>query len=454
MISEIVQSSYVSLLNSVYSLCMKKLSKQTREFLIQVIFVVFALYFILFRMAGIYDILLFEQDICQFLGALLLMLVAFLSMDSEVRIVQWRNSLLLPMFLMGLIIIGVGLMHPIGGGYGFFGIMLISVYPCLYLAWNNRCDYEVLFDKIAIAFMSSGAIYFIYYLYLDYTNKELETVGRHTGGMANANFLSFLGIAVCCSALYLLYRCFQKIAQNNTISIIFSVTAMVMGFVLIIMGGSRSAILIFIACVATVIFIQAKNNIFADKEGNHSRLIILLVIGFLVAALCAAIALKNTSFLARFDFRNGDAEQFSSGRIGIWRSYASQLNILGHDMSNVDWEVLTAGIATLHAHNTFLEFSYRCGIGVGILIIVFQLVAGILTLIIMFDKHRVKDYEVFTILFSIHYLVLSLLDIATIPMTNYAAFFFYICVMPLFVSNKNNSVNESKYINKHDKVRE
>ena len=168
--SKIMQSSYVGLMNCIYNRITKRIPVIIREKLILVVLLILAFYFIAFRSRDIYPTLLNEQDICQFFGACLLMIVAILSMREEISIVPWRTSLMIPYLLFALGLIAIGLMHPIGGGYGFFGLMLLSVYLCLYLVWNNRGDYETLFDMIALAFMIAGTVYFIWFAYADYTD--------------------------------------------------------------------------------------------------------------------------------------------------------------------------------------------------------------------------------------------------------------------------------------------
>ena len=438
MLSKIIQSSYVELMNCIYNRITRKIPVSTREKLILVIFVVLAVYFIVFRSRDIYPTLLNEQDLCQFFGGCLLIIAAFLSMRGEITTVPWRNSLTVPYLLFALGLVGIGLMHPIGGGYGFFGLMLLSVYLCLYLVWNNRGDYETLFDMIALAFMLAGTVYFIWFVYADY--KGIETVwesvyaGRHEGGLYNANFLSFLGLGVSCCALYYFYRSVTKIGKKSFLAIGYGLAAIVMGSVLIVKGGSRAAILVLFANAAIIVFFLVKRVLIASGKGRISK-VPLIIIGCIILLAILVVGSKyNLLFAFRFDFSNQNADQFSSGRIGIWKNYAQHLTLLGHDMSSVNWDALTGGMNTRHAHNNFLDYSYRSGVAVGLCLIAFQLIAGIITLVCMFKRKMNRGYEVFVVIFTVQYLIFSLVDIATLPMTNYGAFFFFICVAPLFTT--------------------
>jgi len=433
--SKIVQSSYVALMNCIYNRITKRIPVIIREKLILVVLLILAFYFIAFRSRDIYPTLLNEQDICQFFGACLLMIVAILSMREEISIVPWRTSLMIPYLLFALGLIAIGLMHPIGGGYGFFGLMLLSVYLCLYLVWNNRGDYETLFDMIALAFMIAGTVYFIWFAYADYTDIEVIYEDRHQGGFYNANFLSFAGISLCCAALYYFYRSLTKKSRKSIPAAIYSLIAIIMGSVLIIKGESRSAILILAINVLVVIFFLLKRAIIINKTSKKIKWAIIILVLIVLSAGLVVGSKYDVLSLFRFDFSNQDAEQFSSGRIHLWKGYAQNLTLLGHDMSSVDWNTLTGGMNTRHAHNNFLDYAYRSGILVGICCIALQLVAGIITLICMFKKKINRGYEVFVVIFSVQYLVLSMIDIATLSMTNYGAFFFYICIAPLFMTN-------------------
>ena len=367
------------------------------------------------------------------------MIVAVLGMREEISIVPWRTSLMIPYLLFGLGLVAIGLMHPIGGGYGFFGLMLLSVYLCLYLVWNNRNDYEILFDMIALAFMIAGTVYFIWFVYADYEQTEIviETgfTGRHEGGLYNANFLAFLGTSLCCTALYYFYRSLTKKGKWIVFAVSYSLIAIIMGSVLIVKGGSRSAIMILVINVLVVVFFLLKRAIIIQQNNKTIKwVIVVLVLVVLFAGLIVG-SKYDLLYMFRFDFSNQDAQQFSSGRIGLWKNYAQNLTLLGHDMSSVDWNTLTGGMNTRHAHNNFLDYAYRSGVLVGICCIALQLVAGIITLICMFKRKTNRGYEVFVVIFSVQYLVLSMIDIATLPMTNYGAFFFYICIAPLFMTN-------------------
>ena len=63
-----------------------------------------------------------------------------------------------------------------------------------------------------------------------------------------------------------------------------------------------------------------------------------------------------------------DKEDYSNGRLEIFKSYLDQLNIMGHDEMGA---TLPDGEIAVHAHNIYLQVSYDHGIVVGIVFVIF-----------------------------------------------------------------------------------
>lgn len=67
-----------------------------------------------------------------------------------------------------------------------------------------------------------------------------------------------------------------------------------------------------------------------------------------------------------------EGEDYSNGRMDIFRSYLEQLNMTGHDEMGA---TLADGEIAVHAHNIYLQVAYDHGIGVGILFVIFGAVS-------------------------------------------------------------------------------
>lgn len=107
----------------------------------------------------------------------------------------------------------------------------------------------------------------------------------------------------------------------------------------------------------------------------------------------------------------------------------------GNDFSKTDWTEMT-GDTVAHAHNNFLEYGYRCGIPVATMFILLELFAGLITLKYLFSRKWNRDCYLFAVIFMFMYAVMSMLDIATIPMERYAPFAFYIILTVLIDANE------------------
>lgn len=70
---------------------------------------------------------------------------------------------------------------------------------------------------------------------------------------------------------------------------------------------------------------------------------------------------------------DGSVDDYSNGRIDIWKAYIKELNMTGHDEMGA---VAEDGELLAHAHNVYIQVAYDHGIPVGILF-VFVIVAGI-----------------------------------------------------------------------------
>lgn len=78
----------------------------------------------------------------------------------------------------------------------------------------------------------------------------------------------------------------------------------------------------------------------------------------------------NDASLADMD----ETEDYSNGRMDIFKSYLQQLNMTGHDEMGA---TLEDGTLAVHAHNIYLQVAYDHGIGAGILFVVFGAVSFI-----------------------------------------------------------------------------
>ena len=422
-----MQALMISILNPIYEKWISRIDQKSRELIVGFIFVLLALYFPLCH-SGCLQYLIYTETQRQIFAAIMIFGAALFSMQAPLERVCWNKWIMVPMWLGGLGLLFTRILHPIGSGYAAFGVMLLTVYPCLYFVWINRGDIERLFDIISWVNVLVGVCYIAYSTALLRVYPwKVVVAGRVRGTMNNANLYSMVGMMVACCALYLLYRVWEKKGKRG-----FLLAALVIGIIVMVAGQSRASVLVVAGAIIAVF-------IFAVKCGRLNKRVVRTTV-----AVCCILALGVALFAAlqggasdigddgthisvveRFLPVQKDANNYTSGRIGLWKNYAKHLNLFGNDFTQVDWEELTNNTVG-HAHNNFLEYGFRSGVLVSGVFLFAELTAMIIAAQYLFSKRRVRDYMLFCSLFALAYLLESLVDVATIPMERYAPFFFYL----------------------------
>ena len=89
-------------------------------------------------------------------------------------------------------------------------------------------------------------------------------------------------------------------------------------------------------------------------------------------------------------------DMISNGRITIFKAYAKELNLTGHDEMGA---VLPNGEVAVHAHNTYMQVAYDNGIPVGILFMVLLVFAAVLGARIY--RKNYKDNPILLLIFAV-----------------------------------------------------
>lgn len=422
-----MQRLYMAILNPVYDKFISQIDNKLRMAYVRFVFVGFWIYFILFFSKALKKHILFSHSQRELFAIVLLLAAAIFSMEGPLHPVKWKRRITIPLVLGGMGLIVTGLMHPIGDGYWTFGIMLLLVYPCFYFVWNNRKDYETLFDIVAGTHVNVGVFYFVYSAAL-FNDEMLPDGDRFQATISDPNLYGLVGMAMFCCAAYMIYR-----KNGNKRAVIYYAVAASMGMFEVILGQSRSAMAVCVGAAVTVVWYTIKLKNTCNGERYKKIIMMTLVVSLCLIGGSALLSIsvvssgtEQTGFLARF-IPQGGLDSFTSGRVTLWHNYAEQLNMTGNNFDEVDWYELTV-FGVKHAHNNFLEYGYRCGIPVAVLFTLLEFFAGLLSLKYLFSRRWTKDYYVFTVICMVMYTVMSLIDIATIPMERCAPFLFYIAV--------------------------
>ena len=392
-------------------------------------------------------------------GSVLIILVVF-SIKAPLTKFRWDPILFYLFFIAGLGITAISFLHPVGSGYRAFGLMMMFGFPCLYYVWNNRGDYDTLYKRLSFAACVVGLMFYALCIKLAVGGELSITSGRVNGPLQNANMFSMIGMVMVCSALYIFMACLK-----STPWFILGTASFAVGWEIIFLGVSRLSILVGAGSIlAFLIFGFKKRTDIVAEQGRlktYLKSIIILVVMILVmisGSILLTINDRNTpeqspagsagseahteetegtpeddtvSATDRFDTSDKSLDTYTAGRISLWTSYASHLNMWGNSFDQSKMHEVT-GCSISHAHNNFLEIAYRCGIPVACIHILLELYAGIICIVFLFGKKYREPYHLFAVIFMICYAVESMFDIATIPFERQAPFFFYMALIPLF----------------------
>lgn len=439
-----IQKVFISLLNLGYVVT-SHLNKRAREWLVFIL-IFCTIFFINATRSPVlrdpYIYYFFRSNFSQYmLCTALFILLTLFSVDRTLKEVEWRKGVFYIGFFLGLAMIIVSFIHPVGGGYRLFGFQMAFLFPAFYLVWNNRKDYDVLFSYVSYAMIIVGIIFFVITLVAALKGEMIIAGPRCSGIMSNANCFSLVGLEMYIGVLYL------AVTKRITLpKLVFLSVSAGIGIGIMLLGQMRIAILAVLMCGIFTIFFKLRY--FREPVNRQKILYALLAFALIIVSIKVTYALvdinnralqtinlgevvidQDTDILDRFS--GGDEkgiEQYSSGRTWIWKNYAKHLNFLGNNYENFNKEEMT-GPHFGYAHNVFLEMGYRFGVPIAIWYLLYMLICGIICLFYLFARSKTKEqYLIFPIIAAIVFVLESLLDCALLPFFQPEALIYYISI--------------------------
>lgn len=138
----------------------------------------------------------------------------------------------------------------------------------------------------------------------------------------------------------------------------------------------------------------------------------------------------------------------SAGRIGIWKSYFRELGFNGHSIDytfvvDMGPEYAYLGERTNStAHMTILQMAYNYGLLAGIAYLLFNLIAGIKSIIYAICSQK-SMYRYLPLIISCAYGVISILASCISPISYFIAFVYYYVQCPIVSTKVSNESNTS-----------
>lgn len=133
------------------------------------------------------------------------------------------------------------------------------------------------------------------------------------------------------------------------------------------------------------------------------------------------------------DKRWENVNQYSNGRLEIYRLYLQQLNWKGHERVNLTAE---DGREIVHAHNVFLQVAHDFGIGAGIYFIVFCVFAGIRS-VSYYLRHKEEQTALIPLGVLAVFGICGLVEWVYIPYIPTGFAFFFVLVLLILQGEKN-----------------
>ena len=469
-----LQKIYIFLLSPVGKLT-ARLSNRIKTAVLFACCVAINVYFMAFHSIPGRDFFVLDLNRSHVIACLILLIMICFSINGNLRIVRWNRFLFYSFMITGIGMFFISFLHTVGDGYRAFSLIFLIGFPCLYFVWNNRSDYDTLFCLISSSTAITGLIYFVYCIRLSLLGELVGEAGRRaTGNMQNANLFCMIGMVMVSCGAYLLLATNKKIAW-----LILSVMSIGAGVSIVLMGGSRTSMIVIIGTAFCLIVYYYKYNYYHQnlekplKRIGIALVTIMIILSFIALgeqmmsvnriihkamaereqkeSIQVSEALEiskqtendeKSSTMTEGSFgrfktsEDASINKYSSGRIRIWEGYARHLNLLGNDFCSTDWNELT-GTPVRHAHNNFLEYGYRFGVPIALMHCAIELYVGIIALMFLFSRKYKEPCYFFVIVNVMMYACESLVEVATLPFERLAPFFFYLAITPVFAFIRN-----------------
>ncbi len=452
----IIQNIFIKILTPI-SKVTSRMSDTARNVCLQIILLLFPIHFLLYYMQSKLGFPHIDYMVwplyLQISGCFLLVLLIIFSLDRTPGRVEWNKWIVYPFVVCGALMLLISFLHPVGYGYRLFAVMMVFIYPCLYFVWNNRADYGRLFDSLARALSVVCFTIFIYCFYIAANGDFLIVSGRCAGLVPNSNLFSFFGAFGSIGAIYMLLR-----KHQSWLYYLFYSFSLGFGYAIVWQGQSRTCFLGCVACLVVAIFFFIR---YIEKEAILVVLVKIVLTGAIVlfavilsglwfnlqeaaeaekapvntseeAGTQSGTTPSNTNVISRLTVdSDSTANSYGSGRMVIWKNYMQFFNLLGNNMDEADWDLLTPKHER-RAHNNFIDMAYRFGVPIGVLFVIIELIACFMALQLLFINRDREPILIFPIMLIGVFFIFSIIEIAVIPFEREAPCYFYLSLIPLF----------------------
>ena len=429
------------------------------------------LYFFLYNMTLIPWRYLYSFVLC--CGFLGLMILA--GAGHELQPVRFRWSMGLCWFGVGALMLLSGVIHNFN--YLPEAMLFLAAYPILYICWGNG-DTERLF-RLLIRLCRISAVIFLAasFLFAQITLRKYGGIFHNVNNCAN-----YLSLVCVCLAVEIAYcprfsrrlvldvllfgACEAIISYTNSrsgqLSMLFAVAA---GSVMFLLTHDRKKNLKFLVRAAScalvsVVMISSLLYVFQLRQYLPLPYYSTASHEFYFNQRWDSVfnppdpsapsdpkdpdKPKDPDFFGldsyeelndkKNDTTDKTADQFSTGRISIWKAYLKKLTLFGvAEKEPVYIDILYREINTTHV--TILEIAYESGIFAGILYFCVNILSGLLAIAYAW-KHRREKYALMPLMVILTFGIDSVLRTTNISFNYMTTFYYYLILFPLITKDK------------------
>ena len=324
--------------------------------------------------------------------------------------------------------------------------------------------------------VSGIKISFIFFLIASVIFGPSLSEFQYSSFLGNPNAVGYYMIVVVASLLFTL----QNYRKNESYKKrIYTYILLGLSLSLMLFSNSRTSI---VACFIGIVFyivVQMFHCLMGDFRRDGLTLLKRLIVFVLIWCICFAstfflLTTVNKAFakiidnivVPSYDVDKGDetgsdvtmsenieligdrlgkgigesGDAFTSGRIGIWEDYISNIGLLGHDKE--ERAIVSGGrvYENTNAHNVYLQVAYSAGMiaGIAMLVLVILIAKDLIwTFLKKFkEKTTIDGSFVFITFLSIGFSVVSITAASYMPYTYVVSTFFWIMIYPITSKKK------------------
>lgn len=328
--------------------------------------------------------------------------------------------------------------HPLNCALFTCSLLCLTLIPMIIMVWIDRSGYYHLTIVVCrITVMASFVFLILNLLIVPFLSRTNAFISDDFWGLCNnSNNNGMICTSFYTAALYLLF-----VDKRNRFASLLSLS---LSIVFSVISVCRTAQLAFIfeTVIALILFLKHKNEI--PKGWSIRGFVIACIASVALSVIAGRILISidkmDLNSYAKTDYEDASEwvnsndtlnkiNNYSSGRLLIWKAYSSKLNLLGN--GSPDGPLMPEFDASRWAHNNALDIWYASGFFAFIGYIVWLIAAIVFVMKTIICRSSFKpDYLLSVTAFSA-YFIQAMLEITIFPTTTGIVFLCFITLGPI-----------------------